>query len=91
MILTFFASAIVYDAANLPVFAKFSSFRKLQRVILYVKRFVSNCKIKDLKLRTQNCYLTIPELRQSLDVIIEAVQHEILRHEINRIENNEPC
>lgn len=38
--LTFFVSAIVYNADNLPVFTKFSSFRKLQRVIVYVKRFI---------------------------------------------------
>lgn len=84
-------SAIAYNVDNLPVFAKFSSFRKLQRVIAFVQRFVSNCKIKDPSLRNLRCHLTVPELQRSMEVIIKVVQHDVLGDEINRIENNEPC
>ncbi|XP_062704539.1 uncharacterized protein LOC134286864 [Aedes albopictus] len=90
MKLTPFVSAAVYNVDDLPVFTKFSSFRKLQRVIA-LSRFISNCRVKDPKLRNRVRYLTVPELRRSLETIIKVVQHEVLSDEINRIENNEPC
>ncbi|XP_053691865.1 uncharacterized protein LOC128740351 [Sabethes cyaneus] len=88
---TAFISAVTYNVDDLPVFAKFSSFRKLQRVIAYVLRFISNCKIKNCNLRNLKRHLTVSEFRESMIVIIKVVQHEILGDEISRIENNEPC
>ncbi|XP_055543014.1 uncharacterized protein LOC129728593 [Wyeomyia smithii] len=89
--LTAYVSAVTYNTDNLPVFSKFSSFRKLQRMIAYVLRFISNCRIKNPELRKLKRHLTVPELRESLIVIVKVIQHERLADEINRIENKQPC
>ncbi|XP_055527560.1 uncharacterized protein LOC129720152 [Wyeomyia smithii] len=89
--LTAYVSAVTYNADNLPVFSKFTSFRKLQRMIAYVLRFISNCRIKDPELRKLKCHLTVPELRESLIVIVKVIQHERLADEINRIKNKQSC
>lgn len=75
-------TTIVYNEDELPVFSKFSSFRKLQRVLAYVLRFISNCKQKQADLRTLRRNLTINELRNSLELIIKVIQHEALGDEI---------
>lgn len=75
---------------QLPVFRKYDSFRKLQRVIAWVLRFINNLRLKTTE-RTQGKWLTINELRQSLLVIIRVVQHVELGDEIQRLQSNMPC
>ncbi|XP_062704099.1 uncharacterized protein LOC134286498 [Aedes albopictus] len=83
------ASAINQD--ELPVFSKYSSFRKLQRVTALVQRFIRNCRIKNASQRVTSHRPTIPELRESLELIVKVIQHETLADEIHRMEANEPC
>lgn len=84
-------AAPVYNADQLPVFYRFSSFRKLQRVLAYVQRFIGNCRQKDPSLRILTINPTIPELRRSLELIVKVVQDEVLSEEIQRVQNNDPC
>lgn len=81
----------LYNRDQLSVFSKYSSFRKLQRVIAYVNRFISNCRQKDKQLRINQRHVSIPELRGALELIIKVIQHEVLSNEIRRIHRNEPC
>ncbi|XP_062703759.1 uncharacterized protein LOC134286198 [Aedes albopictus] len=84
-------ASTAFNREQLPVFSKYSSFRKLQRVIAYVQRFISNCREKDDKLRVKQRHTSVPELRKAMELIIKIVQHEVLGDEIRRIIQNEPC
>ncbi|XP_038106245.1 uncharacterized protein LOC119766001 [Culex quinquefasciatus] len=81
----------VFNEDQLPVFTRFSSFRKLQRVMAYVQRFIQNCRQKDPSCRVFMIHPTIPELRASLELIVKIIQHEALSDEIHRVQNDEPC
>lgn len=81
----------ILNVDDLPLFKRFSSFRKLQRVLAYVQRFIRNCREKVVKNRVFDPLPTITELRMALHTIVMLVQHEALFNEIQRVENNEPC
>ncbi|XP_038116778.1 uncharacterized protein LOC119768983 [Culex quinquefasciatus] len=81
----------VFNEDQLPVFTRFSSFRKLQRVMAYVQRFIQNCRQKDPSCRVFMIHPTIPELRASLELIVKIIQYEALSDEIHRVQNDEPC
>ncbi|XP_058456721.1 uncharacterized protein LOC131434092 [Malaya genurostris] len=82
--------APVVNEEKLPVFSKFSSFRKMQRVLELVLRFISNCKLKSSNERSLYHYLTIQELRSALHLIIKVIQHEALGDEIHRMMSRRP-
>ncbi|XP_058448762.1 uncharacterized protein LOC131428735 [Malaya genurostris] len=82
--------APVVNEEKLPVFSKFSSFRKMQRVLALVLRFISNCKLKSSNERSLYHYLTIQELRSALHLIIKVIQHEALGDEIHRMMSRRP-
>ncbi|XP_058816988.1 uncharacterized protein LOC131680284 [Topomyia yanbarensis] len=82
--------AVAYNQDELQLFSKFSSFRKMQRVVAYVLRFINNCKKNDSRQRKYQPYLTIEELRLALNLILKVVQHEVLADEIVHIQNDEP-
>ncbi|KAJ8713647.1 hypothetical protein PYW07_014017 [Mythimna separata] len=63
----------------------FSSFSKLQRVIVYVHRFIHNC-LHPLKKRTG--FIKIHELNSSLISLCRFVQLEIFSLEYNLLKNN---
>ncbi|XP_062713741.1 uncharacterized protein LOC134290591 [Aedes albopictus] len=67
------ASAVVI-LEKLPVFHKYESFRKLQRVLAYVLRFCRNAKEKTVNKRTTERFPTVFEMRLSLKVIVRVVQ-----------------
>ncbi|XP_058827752.1 uncharacterized protein LOC131687671 [Topomyia yanbarensis] len=75
---------------QLPVFVKYSSFRKLQRVIAWAYRFINNAR-KTKTDRIIRSRLTISELRDSLVIIVRVIQHVELGDEIKRIQSNIPC
>ena len=79
------------NAEPFSFFSKYSSFRKIQRIMGYVLRFVSNCRTKDHATRKKNQHLSIPELRQAMEVIFRMIQQVHLADEIHRVINNEPC
>lgn len=85
-----FTAMPVINEDSLPLFIKFSSLRKLQRVLAYVLRFVKNCRVKDPDDRVTSKHLTIPELRSALHTIVLVIQHECLSDEIQRVQNGEP-
>ncbi|XP_062704188.1 uncharacterized protein LOC134286572 [Aedes albopictus] len=84
-------AALAINQDELPVFSKYSSFRKLQRVTALVQRFIRNCRIKNASQRVTSHRPTIPELRESLELIVKVIQHETLADEIHRMDANEPC
>ncbi|XP_062716240.1 uncharacterized protein LOC134291886 [Aedes albopictus] len=84
-------ASTAFNRDQLPVFSKYSSFCKLQQVMAYVQRFISNCRKKDDKLRVKQRHTSVPELRKAMELIIKIVQHEVLGDEIRRINQNEPC
>ncbi|XP_038119755.1 uncharacterized protein LOC119769945 [Culex quinquefasciatus] len=67
---------------EMPVFKRFGEFRKLQRVICYVRRFVQNCRNKKSgQPRTTCAYVTVPETRAALKSIIWSIQMAALPDE----------
>ncbi|XP_055522882.1 uncharacterized protein LOC129717063 [Wyeomyia smithii] len=85
---------VVIAAVNVvpfPFFSRYSSFRKIQRVMSYVLRFIANCRIKVPTSREKNLHQTISELRSATEAIIRVVQQVHLADEIHRVINNEPC
>nr|XP_040241675.2 uncharacterized protein LOC120961733 [Anopheles coluzzii] len=84
-------AALVINQDKLPVFLKFSSFRKLQQVIALVQRFILNCRQRDVSRRVTCQHCTISELRSALNVIVKVIQYEALADEIHRVKANEPC
>lgn len=81
----------VIEEEELEVFSKYSSFRKLQRVIALVLRFIHNCKKKDPANRVTNPIPTVPELRNSLEVILKVTQRKEFGDEIARVESGVTC
>ncbi|XP_065078611.1 uncharacterized protein LOC135701683 [Ochlerotatus camptorhynchus] len=81
----------VVQLDQLPVFLKFESFRKLQRVLAYVLRFCRNAKEKVKEKRIIQCYTTMFELRQSLKVIVRVIQLQHFGEEIINIASCEYC
>ncbi|XP_058816823.1 uncharacterized protein LOC131680122 [Topomyia yanbarensis] len=73
-----------------PFFYKFSSFRKVQRIMGYVLRFISNCRKKIAAKRNLFRHLTIEELRKSTETILRVIQHVHLEDEIRRVLLNKP-
>lgn len=82
-------SAIQYEP--FPLFSKYNNFRKIQRVIAYVLRFVSNCRKKTPSERITSVQLTIAELQLSTLAIFKTVQQVHLMDEIQRLRSNKPC
>ncbi|XP_062713540.1 uncharacterized protein LOC134283957 [Aedes albopictus] len=69
----------------LPVMTAFGSFRKLQRVIAYVRRFVRNARSAKSQ-RITSRYLTVQEMRESMNVIVKYIQRSEFADEIGRLE-----
>lgn len=74
----------------LPVFSTYSSFRKLQRVVAYVLRFIRNCRSKKLQDRQRSQQLTVPEMQASLERIVLVIQRMEFPDEIQRVLSGEP-
>ncbi|XP_049290939.1 uncharacterized protein LOC125767946 [Anopheles funestus] len=85
------AATPAVNKPNLPVLSRYSSFRRLQRVIALVRRFILNCREKDVSKRVTNRFLTVVELRDAQDIIVQLIQRETLADEIQRVESNESC
>ncbi|XP_049300301.1 uncharacterized protein LOC125773310 [Anopheles funestus] len=85
------AATPAVNKPNLPVLSKYSSFRRLQRVIALVRRFILNCREKDVSKRVTNRFPTVVELRDAQDIIVQLIQRETLADEIQRVESNESC
>lgn len=81
------STVMVYE--EFPLLTKFESFRKTQRVVGYVLRFISNCR-KPNEGRVRTRYLTIRELRVALLKIVEAIQAHEFSREIESIQSDEP-
>ncbi|XP_053699167.1 uncharacterized protein LOC128746143 [Sabethes cyaneus] len=75
----------VVSLEPLPVFDKFESFRKLQRVLAYVLRFYRNCKEKTKMNRVLERYPTVAELRAAMDTLVRVLQYQYLADEIERV------
>ncbi|XP_062713939.1 uncharacterized protein LOC134290759 [Aedes albopictus] len=80
----------VVNCDDLPLFKKFGSLRKLQRVLAYVQRFLKNCRTKNPEDRVKCKYLSVPELRSALHTIVLVIQRESLSDEIEKMESGEP-
>ncbi|XP_062557058.1 uncharacterized protein LOC134221907 [Armigeres subalbatus] len=74
-----------------PFFLHHSSFRKIQRIMGYVLRFISNCR----GIRTSNpvkqIHLTIVELRQASEAIVKVIQRLHFGDEIQRVVSKQTC
>ncbi|XP_053686390.1 uncharacterized protein LOC128735933 [Sabethes cyaneus] len=82
-------SATVQRIIPLPVFEKFSCFRKLQRVLSYVLRFIRNCQKNISSQRVFTKFPTIEELRESIKVIVRVVQYSEFAEVITCIQAGE--
>lgn len=71
-----------------PILTKFESFRKTQRIVAYMLRFISNLR-KKKENRTLAKYLTVPELREAMKIIIGAIQLKELYSEIESVKVGE--
>ncbi|XP_055633609.1 uncharacterized protein LOC129773957 [Toxorhynchites rutilus septentrionalis] len=71
----------------LPVFSKYSCFRKLQRVIGWILRFKNNCHQNHIIQR----HLTVAEIRESTTTIIRVIQHIEFGDEIRRLKSGLQC
>ncbi|XP_062538159.1 uncharacterized protein LOC134206454 [Armigeres subalbatus] len=80
----------VINSDDLPVFKRFESLRKLQRVLAYVQRFLKNCRVKDPAHRILHRYLSISELRSALHMIVRVIQSESIPDEVRRVQTGEP-
>ncbi|XP_058817840.1 uncharacterized protein LOC131681145 [Topomyia yanbarensis] len=76
---------------KLPVFQKFESFRKLQRVIAYVLRFCKNAKEKSAETRILKKYPTMTEMNESMKVIVRVIQYQEFADEIARLKSGVQC
>ncbi|KXJ70776.1 hypothetical protein RP20_CCG022513 [Aedes albopictus] len=74
---------------TLPFMTKFSSFRRLQRIVGYILRFIRNTKLPR-SLRNISKFLTIPEMRQSLEVIVRYIQQTELFEDIHSLKSGQP-
>lgn len=74
-----------------PFFTKFNNFRKIQRIMAYVLRFVKNTQTKDKSERTLRLHPTISELQRSTIAIFKIIQHTQLADEIQRLKSNKVC
>ncbi|XP_058827641.1 uncharacterized protein LOC131687569 [Topomyia yanbarensis] len=86
--------AVVHTVARyekLPVFQKFESFRKLQRVIAYVLRFCKNAKEKSAETRILKKYPTMTEMNESMKVIVRVIQYQEFADEIARLKSGVQC
>ncbi|XP_055633678.1 uncharacterized protein LOC129774015 [Toxorhynchites rutilus septentrionalis] len=75
-------------ASFLPIFERSSDFRRLQRVIAFVLRYVSNLRHPKPE-RNLKPYLSVPEIRSSLECIIRLVQSIEYPEEISCISRGE--
>lgn len=82
------AALPVMNYEEFPLLMKFASFRKSQRIVAYMLRFISNAR-KKKEDRLLSPYLTIPELRAASNVIVGAVQHQEFGKEIECIRSGE--
>ncbi|XP_062711484.1 uncharacterized protein LOC134289542 [Aedes albopictus] len=85
------AAAVATDDNELEyhrVLAKFSSFRKLQRVIAYVIRFTNKTR---KRLTEGDCgpYPTVAELRSSLLAIVYMAQQQRLQEDIQEVQKKQ--
>lgn len=81
----------VIKLEQLKVFSRYSSFRKLQRVMSLVMRFINNCRYKDRSKRVCNPVPTIREMRQALQLIVKVAQYAELYEEIVRVQTGRVC
>ncbi|XP_062542055.1 uncharacterized protein LOC134210049 [Armigeres subalbatus] len=85
------AVAAKVDNSMFQFFHKFSDFRKIQRVMAYVRRFLDNCRTVDPCQRVKKQYPTISELRRATDDIFRVVQLSHLSEEIKLASSGETC
>jgi hypothetical protein len=72
---------------NLEILRRFSTFPKLQRVIGYCKRFISNCrKVKAERIAGNR--LSPQEISASTNTILKLVQLESFHKELSLLKNN---
>ncbi|XP_062714536.1 uncharacterized protein LOC134291166 [Aedes albopictus] len=83
------AALSVMNYEEFPVLTKFASFRKCQRIVAYMLRFISNVRKKQAD-RVMSRYLTIPELRAASNLIVGAIQHQEFAKEIECVRADEP-
>ncbi|XP_053691588.1 uncharacterized protein LOC128740103 [Sabethes cyaneus] len=72
-------------------FSNYSKFRKLQRIVGYIRRFANNCRKQNPTDRELRPHLTVHELRRATETIIHVIQHAHFADEIKRVLDNEPC
>ncbi|XP_055604756.1 uncharacterized protein LOC129752988 [Uranotaenia lowii] len=74
----------------LDVFTDVSCFRRLQRIIAWVLRYLNNRR-KPKEERVLHPHLTIDELRNSMLVIVRVIQRLEFDEEIKRVQKGVPC
>ncbi|XP_061720311.1 uncharacterized protein LOC133527370 [Cydia pomonella] len=67
---------------------KYSSIRKVQRIIAYCQRFIRNLRNKQA--RCQTSYLNLNEIHNALRPIVKHVQSQHFHNEIIRIQTKKP-
>lgn len=69
---------------------RFSSIRKIQRILGYCTRFIKNSRNKDVNLRKTGHYLNRSERDSSLTCIVKHVQGQHFQNDIDRLRENLP-
>ena len=72
--------------AELPIFTRFSSFSKLQRVFAWALRFISNCK--NINNRNIEAFLTSEELKEANYKIMRLIQKNEFVEELKILGEN---
>lgn len=71
-------------SSDLPLWERFSKFKKLQAVVAYCLRFIKNSKTHDKNLRFTGA-LTIEEMRASRIVILKKIQSKAFPNELRAL------
>ncbi|XP_053686452.1 uncharacterized protein LOC128735990 [Sabethes cyaneus] len=72
-------------------FSNYSNFRKLQRIVGYIRRFADNYRKQNPADRELRSHLAVHELRRATETIIHVVQHAHFTDEIKQVLDNESC
>lgn len=68
-------------------FTRYSSLRKLQRVIAHIFRFSNNVKTSIAKNELQTGPLTVEELQRAINILVKLAQRHSFKQEVNDLKN----
>lgn len=77
------------DNVFLNLISKYSNFTRLQRILAWCLRFISNAQV--VKSNRNSCFLKSFELDKSSKVLVKITQTHFMNTEVSKVENHEQC